>query len=424
MKADLRVFCSLNLIFLISISCSNQTGPAIPGILPENQLASGSPQSTILWGYYNVAFDPESGQFEYSLDRHAMFTMNVVPFLNGNPSTISFQINSVVPGDDYIDIDFDVSITHPLPDMPGFNGYDVRGVFIGVGGARCFADMITMSKYPHYPADPEYTEHPDFPGSHEMMDDPLQGDGGGPDGYTRWFNPRDFTTPGIFGYTKGIYADAIYSDPMFYHSAELNPYKFFADGLGAHDDLMDWLEANPGTDRVFASGSQNTRNYYIRFPKTFVKFAYAITANWESKSVHPSNMREAVACEKIYGTRHPDYYVFEFKIYDPKSEVDSGSGQMLDYDLNITIVSATASGGTILMDWQMVPIEIGDDYCVYHHEIPTSIMDFYEPYDWWVIPSYPGYDYQNEFGVPNDMGIEPLASWFCFELDFSDEPWE
>jgi hypothetical protein len=411
----------------LCISCGKTApDPLTPeSVAPQIESAADrmSDSRTRLWGFYDVTLDPVSQSATVNLNRCAMFSMNIVSFLNADPALLSIKINGVSSGAGYKDIDFDIGITHPIPDAPQFNGYDVRGIFIGDEGTSLFTDFC-LAGYPHYPPSSHYDDYPSYSGSQEMMDDPVNGDGGGPDGYTRWFSPRYFTQPGLFGYTQGLLASDIYDDPTYYWSATLNPYKFFADGLGSHDNLIDWLDANPETTRVFSSGSTNHRNYYVRFSDTAFRFAYAVSANWEGPDIHPANMREAIACEKIYGTIHPDYNVFTFKIYDPASEVDPGSGQMLDYVVHLDEVCDYGSGGTILEGPQLVPIETGDNYCVYHVEIPSDILQLYGAYDFWVVARYPGYGYSNPFGKPNDLEDEDLAAWFCFELDYSNENWK
>jgi hypothetical protein len=412
-------------IFALS-SCASGGGSAIV----TGSIELGTPvlsksidqPSTEIWGFFSVSLNPMTREVNISPDRQAVFTMNIVKFLNNNPPSLAIDINKVVPGSGYIDVDFDVSITHPMGNAPQYNAYDVRGVFIGIAGANAFADMVAYGKYPHYPPCSTFIDNPGFPGSHEMLDDPS-GDGGGPDGYTRWYSPYGFQNPGMFGYTKGLYASDIFTDPDYHHTADLNSYKYFADGLGAHDDLMDWLEAHPGSTRVFSSGATNTRNYYIRFPEKFMRFAYAVLADWEGPTIHPANMREAVACEKIYGTVHPDYHVYEFKIFDPKSGLNP-SGWMEDYTINLFEVGDYWSGGTILTGEQLTPVQSGDGWNTYHWEIPTDIMQKTDGFDFWVVVSYSGYDYSNPPGIPNGMGIEPLAGWFCFDLDHSDTNWK
>jgi hypothetical protein len=413
-------------VALAALSCSNST-TVVPNCADEHGITSAAGMNhdaqSNLWGFYSCSIDAEDRNVSVSYNRQAASTLNIVTFLNANPPLLDLSINELVMGTGFYDVDLDISITHPLADAPQFNAYDVRGVFIGNAGAYAFADMLGMPKYPHFPATYQFNQSPDFPGSHEMLDDPG-GDGGGPDGYTRWYCPADFPVPGVYGYTEGVYASDIFSDPQYHWTADLNPYSFFADGLSAHQDLGEWLDDHPGTTRVFSSGATNTRNYYIRFPSGCQDFAYAVLANWTDPVTHPSNMREAVACEKIYGTVHPDFHVFDFKVYDPLSDVN-GSGWMDDYTINLIEVGENFSGGTIYTGEQLVPTEYDDYWCWYHFEIPTEIMPVSQyAFDFWVILSYPGYGYGNPKNVPNDLSDETLAAWFCFDLDHSDENWE
>ena len=95
-----------------------------------------------------------------------------------------------------------------------------------------------------------------------MLDDPSFGgadpEGGGPDGYTRWFNLSEIV-PGempLFTYTQGNLAT-----PGFNGTATLCPYKYFADGLGTFENLFAWLTNHPESNGLFSSGAKNDRNY-------------------------------------------------------------------------------------------------------------------------------------------------------------------
>ena len=119
-----------------------------------------------------------------------MFMANVVKFLNEKPTSLKFKINKIAPATGYVDVDIDISITHPFPGLPQYNGYDVRGVFMGDGSL--------IMKY-----------NPDliYPEKHTdqfMFANPEDGYGA-PDGYTRWFNRPEFSTGGMpmFSYTPG-----------------------------------------------------------------------------------------------------------------------------------------------------------------------------------------------------------------------------
>ena len=98
-----------------------------------------------------------------------------------------------------------------------------------------------------------------------------------PDGYTRFWNPTEFTsTDTLFGFTKGKLAG-----PAFPNST-INPYKYFADNLGP-DDSVQGLD--PGNRGVFTDGSTNSRTYQIQFKqglKTPFDFNYAIDASWSA----------------------------------------------------------------------------------------------------------------------------------------------
>ena len=268
----------------ISFLCRREQwgGPATGPAVMQGASGFARQTQTNLWGYYDVYIDIASQTVEAVEDRQAMFTANVVNFINSNPAGLGFHINSTPVGSGYVDVDIDVSIHHPFPGMPQYNGYDVRGVFMGDGSAS-----LKYNPNLHYPV---------LGTDQFMLADPVDGFGG-PDGYTRWFNKQEFSTGGmpLLQYTQGKLATS-----GFNGTATLNAYKYFADGLGANQDLWTWLNANSGQHGVFSSGTTNTRNYYLRFPTAKgVKFGYAILANWEAPNVHPSNAPEAVGCSVV-----------------------------------------------------------------------------------------------------------------------------
>jgi hypothetical protein len=83
------------------------------------------------------------------------------------------------------------------------------------------------------------------------------------DGYTRWWNATEFTTAGMYGYDDG---NAI---PGFLKpTTTLNPYKYFADCLGAEDPVIPNVDmTNRGTFSTDNDPPKLTRNYKIQFPK-------------------------------------------------------------------------------------------------------------------------------------------------------------
>jgi hypothetical protein len=157
---------------------------------------------------------------------------------------------------------FDITLAHPFPTKPQLSGFDVKGILMTPGsleiGTLKFADVGET-----------WLENAD--------------------GYTRWWNPTEFTTSGMFGYLKGNLANTT-SDQL---TATVNPYKYYADLLSATDDYGELVPEPLDSDYgrgVFTAGSSNTRRYRIRFPMSpgpQVKYGYAVDASWKAPSPNP-----------------------------------------------------------------------------------------------------------------------------------------
>ncbi|MFH1676518.1 MAG: hypothetical protein ABIC40_05785 [bacterium] len=397
-------FLTIALLFPVIISCTNTNSAVSPAL--DSGLIANSPDhgvQTHLWGYYDVYIDIETRTAEAVEKRNAMFTANVVNFINPKPAGLGFHINDTSMGTDYIDVDIDVSITHPFPGLPQYNGYDVRGVFMGDGSASLNynPDLI----YPVLGTD------------QFMLADPDDGYGG-PDGYTRWFNKPEFSKGGmpLFQYTQGKFAT-----PGFTGTATLNAYKYFADDLGSTEELWTWLNNNADSDGRFGSGETNTRNYYLRFPKSKgTKYGYAIIADWAGvdPADHPSNPPEAVACAVTDVSNV--WYV------DP---TQNGGNLRLDINIwnwenqpsDIFIESTVLSAPHQLTASEMIPIGGDDNYSTYHVEIPADGVSGTKDQEYWVIAQYDDFDYTNDFGVPNLANTDQLAGLFRYDLTVSDQ---
>ncbi len=394
------LFATAFVFSLFALGCSSgNADPTSPSDYTDygSNTAQGDLQ-THLWGYYDVVIDIEN-QTAYALpNRSVMFTCNVVGILNGKAASLAFNIHDTPIGSNYIDVDIDVRLTHPFPGLTQYNGYDVRGVFMGDG-----SDTLS------YNSDCEY---PVFGVDQYMLADPVGGNGA-PDGYTRWYNPSEFLTPGMFGYTPGQFAS-----PAFGGTATLCPYKYFADGLGATEDLWPWLLGHADGRGVFGAGMNNIRNYYLRFPNSKgVIYGYAVLANWEGEGVHPSNAVEAPA---INVTITDNVYY--------EDETSNGGNLILDIDvwgweiqpLVIKIESTVLSGV-----YNLDPLNPADNdaYCsTYYIDIPADNVTGKEGNEYWVILEYPGFDYGNDFGIPNLAQNDTLAAFFRYDLTVSPEP--
>jgi len=400
-------------IGIFVLSCSGNGNPVAPqqGVSLQAGMAGRSSDSnTHLWGLYDIYVDTINMSITPVMNRNAMFTANVTTFMNSNPLAMAFNINEIVTGSGFIDIDIDVGLVHPFPGMPQYNGYDVRGVFMGDG-----------AKPLDYNNDLVYS----IPGANQyMLPDPDTGFGG-PDGYTRWFNYTEFSQAGmdLLLYTPGNLASK-----NFTGTATINPYKYFADGLGATEDLWVWLADHPDTSGVFSAGATNDRNYYLRFPTPSpgVVYGYAVIANWEGTDVHPSNTPEAVACSvadssSVYYAGSTDFggqIVLDISVWDWDSSITSGV--MEDY--LIYLDSDVLNNPYMFTTSDMTPIGGDENYSTYHCEIPVDMLYGIDGNEYWVIVEQDGFDYTNEFGVNNMADDDPLAAFFRYDLRVSECP--
>ncbi len=395
MSITLR-FTVLTILLVATVSgCSGDGSPVT--LTAGHELTSKStptrPTHTQLWGYYDVYIDIENRTAEVVPNRQVMFAVNVARFINDPPSNLAIQILEIEHDSNYVDIDIDVTLTHPFPGLHKYDGYDVRGVFVGdASGTLAYNGSLT---YPGLGTD-QY-----------MLDDPVNSDGGGPDGYTRWFNPTEFTTPGLFGYTPGAF-----QPPDFDGDATLCPYRYFADGLGAKQDLWEFLTATDDNG-VFAAGETNTRNYYLRFPYTKeMEFGYAIVADWGGPTVHPSNAAEAVTCSVIDNS----------DVYYPYSA--GGNGDLIldislfgwEYQPLTIYIESTVLSAVANFDPGAIATGGGDHYSTYHVEIPANKVTTAKGNEYWVIAEYEAFDYSNPLGVPNLAESDHLAAFFRYDL--------
>jgi len=412
MRIDYGSVLTILLTAVLLSGCSGSNNPAQPSIedQPATQNSVSSNGSTHLWGLFDIIIEPDSLEVIISPQRNAMFTANVVTFLNANPAYLALSINEVVPSADFIDVDLNISIAHPFPGMPQFDGYDVRGVFMGAGSMPLSynSDLIVPVQ-----------DVDQF-----MMDDPDDADGGGPDGYTRWFNPTEFD-PALVGVPILAYTQGKLATNGYTASATMNPYKYFADDLAVDEDVFTWLSYSYDMYGQFSSGGTSTRNYYLRFPTSEgVKFNYAILANWEAAIVHPSNAPEAVACsviitEDLYFVDSSDFggkIKADVSVFDWFSEITDGV--MEDY--TIFIESNILDAPHEFSISEMTPIGGTAQYSTYRTEIPADVISSLDGNEMFVIVECADYDYQNEFGAPNLAYTDPLAAIFRYDLPVLD----
>ena len=404
------LFVAMVIATLVTLGCSNGGGnPTVPtngtDLTASSQGSTQNP-ATYLWGYYDVTIDPATKSITAVPDRTTMFSANVVEFLNGNPTAMTFTMNTLNIGLQKITVDIDVGISHPFFGMPQFNGYDVKGVFMGNGSETMSYD--SQVDYPVYEVD-QY-----------MLDDPEEEDGGGPDGYTRWFNATEFMTSGMFGYIEGDMASKDYLP-----NATVSPYRYYSDGIDEDEDVFEYLTANASDFGVFSTGETNTRNYYLEFPVPMPSalYGYAVIASWEDNAIHPANAPEAQA---LSVTITPDIYFVD--------GTDSGGDLVLEFDVwcwedqptDIFIESGVLLNAYKLSPAEMTPVGGGLNYSTYHVEVTADNIQFNSgtdgDSDYWIICEAGAYDYKNDGFNPTGPS-DTLAAFFRYPLFIADEPY-
>ena len=256
-----KVFGFFAIFVFLLVGCQGGNSPTDPTVNVQPQ-SIGSLDSTptsdadrFLFGLWHVEADTLSGTFTAIPARTTDLHINIVPAVNaGLKLGIEVKPGSNPPAG-YFEVDF--VITHPFPGLPTFTGFDMHGIILCNGSEHANGFV--------------------FPGSGDLE---VQN----PDGFTRWWNPTEFTDPGFFGYMKGLYA---IEGPGGAPTATINPYKLFGDGLMALTDVS-YLATLPLTHEnaraVFRSGATNRREYDIQFPWSggpIFYFDYAIDCSWD-----------------------------------------------------------------------------------------------------------------------------------------------
>jgi len=371
------------------VGCSNSQNPVTPG-LTDIRDASGS--SANLWAYYDLYINPEAQTMEAVLNRDVMMTVNIVKILNKHPSALGFAFNGTSVGPGYLDVNLDLSITHPFEGNPGLNGYDVRGIL-------CTTGTETLETNPDL-------IYPSLTASQLILN---------ADGYTRWFNPAEFTTPGLFGYLPGLA-----QSKAFLGTCTLNPYKYFASGIQAGDSAFDYLLANSDNSGTFASGATVTRSYEIRFalPQPGIQYGYAVTASWKglAPADHPANSEETVGFKAEVT---PDIWYT-----DPSS---NGGNLMVDVTLfgwanqpeQIYLESTVLSSAHTFSIDEMTPTDSGTYWATYHVDIPADNITGTENQEFWVVAEHAGLNYKGP--APNAADTDHVLACQRFGLFVNPE---
>jgi len=204
-----------------------------------------------LLGYWDVLVNAEDETIEFVPLRTSSYHFNMAPVLDSAMALGLTEPPQIISGVLYAN----VKLTHPFPAKLNLSGFDVKGIVITEGSKTGFADTGIKIAGP--------TES-------RLLN---------ADGFTRWWNPAEFTHTGITGYNQGKLGTSI--NPA--NAATLNGYKLFADGFGV-DESMSTLD--PESRAFFQAGSVNSRHYEISLAGGF-KFNYAVDCSWAAPTVNP-----------------------------------------------------------------------------------------------------------------------------------------
>jgi len=404
------LFILTALVLTTSLACSkdadnrNPISPATPG----NNIQFEQGNSPLLWGYYEIRVADEDNFIVTPL-RHASFALNAVGFLNSQPPKVGVEVVSVYPGGTSTSFGLNISITHPFAGFTKYAGFDVMGIVMGDGSEV-------------HPGDPELRYY----GIGDVM---LVNE----DGFTRWMNCPEFsgTTMPMLGFIPGDLGT-----PGYNPTATLNPYKYFADGLGASDDLDYFLGTTFLNRGVFLPGSTNTRYYHIRFPhSTNFSFQYAVLANWEQNVNSPgppdnipddfppeANVTESITIKPYNvqtdawydGSTGGGNYSTILRVFNWNAEPEMG--YMNDYI--ISLYSDLWEGPFVVNNhiWAS-----GINFHDFEIDVPVD-PESYFPCDVWVSISHPGVTYANPFGVPTLADDAILTAHFRDFLGINPGP--
>ena len=357
-KSFIYCACVMATIMAWGLGCNGSGSPSWPDIHSPGSLKASNGglhgSSEILWGLFDISIDPLTGSVEIVPLRGVMFEVNVTkflqpPFVPTNHITLALQPETNL-ATGYIAVN--VGIQHPNPSS-NLRGFDVMGIFMASEGGYSsqFEPGLTWPS----------------PDDARLLN---------ADGYTRWWNQVEFTSINtVFGYTEGVMAPHGFSSTCM-----LNPFKYFANGLGPDDP---WDPAHLGmTDR----GSFDTttpgslaRRYEIQFPPkkaTDYRFKYAVSASWAPP--YPGTVAPGATAD--------------FPVTCSQSEACQIS--ITDIGSNLWYHSPSDYGGDIhirmaISNWQFAlngPSAVLTTVIVESPTLFTGPIDVFNGTEWWMPP--------------------------------------
>ncbi|MFH1676196.1 MAG: hypothetical protein ABIC40_04145, partial [bacterium] len=197
-------------------------------------------------GIFDFTIDPDSANsVSITPVRSGSFHGNIRKFLENSPCKNCLTASDVEKTTKGFNIN--ITITHPFGLTPSLCLFDVRGI-VFFDGSR------------------------NFPESQVRISSVTKGDSylANPDGYMTLYNPLDYKSNGLFGYSKGKLIPKNQPDPI----VNLGAFKAF---------YPDEQSEDVGGRRAFYPGSSITKKYEIAVKPDYpLHFGYAVDACWEA----------------------------------------------------------------------------------------------------------------------------------------------
>ncbi len=206
-----------------------------------------------LWGLWQFTCNIAEGTVEITQLREADMHLNVLQYLEDGPVQLVNIASPPVFIPDAHQVHVNISLKHPFAGLDEFTGFDVRGILISHGTVEGFNNpKLSM------------------PGEDcfRLLN---------ADGYTRWWNPKEFLNKGYIDGRLGVL------NQWYKFNATVNGYKVFADDLAFNDPMTSLV---PEHRCSFGAGQINIRRYEIEYEvfgpnNPLLIFNYAVDASWE-----------------------------------------------------------------------------------------------------------------------------------------------
>jgi hypothetical protein len=341
-----RIIVSLIFILALTfmISCSGGDGNIVtPDPANRENVAVESTGGTLCTGLWQVVIDTNTGTGDIVRLRSADKIINVLGFMEPPPlSLMDLDWANLVIADPVIEVG--VILTHPIAGDAVFTGFDVRGI--------CFGPAVNNA-----------------------------------DGLTVVTSPEYFS--GVpFGYQDGLLGAP---DSVGNYSG-LAGYKYFCDGLGATEDLAEFMSdtGNVADRGSYGAGNTNQRDYILDWTNSdqaFFVFNYAIYANYDwpvgappinldSFEITTANSAEAFAC-KVTELSNSLYFAgsggggaisLQVEVWDWQGDISDVTVESMDpgiitqtgYDVALGAFPSGASYGYEFYAVPASPTEVGE----------------------------------------------------------------